>query len=135
MNTLCMTIRSVSKGISISIHHLIKYRVTRNPENTSTCRNVTLRLQFTISINSIHYSPYSFELFMALIFCHILSPIFFAGVNYVLFSRVARQNNLRSFRWTSYAFITSDIITNRFHLQYQKHACFPIAFRHRRRSM
>ena len=51
---------------------------------------------------------------MAQIFCLVLSPVFFAGVNYVLFSRVARnriQNNLRSFRWTSYAFITSDIIT------------------------
>jgi len=51
---------------------------------------------------------------MAQIFCLVLSPIFFAGVNYVLFSRVARnriQNNLRSFRWTSYAFIISDIVT------------------------
>lgn len=62
----------------------------------------------------MHYSPYSFGLFLAQIFCLVLSPVIFAGVNYVLFSRIARsriQNNLRSFRWTSYAFITSDIIT------------------------
>lgn len=51
---------------------------------------------------------------MAQIFCLVLSPVFFAGVNYVLFSRVARkrmQTNSRSHRWTSYGFITSDIVT------------------------
>lgn len=62
----------------------------------------------------LHYSPYSFGLFLAQIFCLVLSPVFFAGVNYVLFSRVARnrmQTNSRFHRLTSYAFIASDIIT------------------------
>src|SRR5947207_3288249 len=62
----------------------------------------------------MHNSPYSFGLFLAQIFCLVLSPVFFAGVNYVLFSRIARNripNNLGSFRWTSYAFIASDIVT------------------------
>ena len=62
----------------------------------------------------MHYSPYSFGLFLAQIFCLVLSPVFFAGVNYVLFSRAARSRvrfNSRAFRWTSYGFITSDIIT------------------------
>lgn len=62
----------------------------------------------------MHYSPYSFGLFLAQIFCLVLSPVFFAGVNYVLFSRAARSRmryNSRQFRWTSYAFITSDIVT------------------------
>ena len=62
----------------------------------------------------MHYSPYSFGLFLAQIFCLVLSPVFFAGVNYILFSRIARnrlQTNSRAFRWTSYAFIASDILT------------------------
>jgi len=62
----------------------------------------------------MHHSPYSFGLFLAQIFCLVLSPVFFAGVNYVLFSRAARSRmryNSRPFRWTSYAFITSDIVT------------------------
>jgi hypothetical protein len=62
----------------------------------------------------LHYLPYSFGLFLAQIFCLVLSPVFFAGVNYVLFSRVARnrmQTNSRFHRLTSYAFITSDITT------------------------
>src|SRR5437762_4378974 len=62
----------------------------------------------------MHDSPYSFGLFLVQIFCLVLSPVFFAGVNYVLFSRIARnriQNDVRSFRLTSYAFIASDIVT------------------------
>jgi RTA1 like protein len=62
----------------------------------------------------MHYSPYSFGLFLAQIFCLVLSPVFFAGVNYILFSRIARnrmQTNSRAFRRTSYAFIASDILT------------------------
>ena len=62
----------------------------------------------------MHYSPYSFGLFLAQIFCLVLSPVFFAGVNYVLFSRLSRnrmQQNVRFHRWTSYAFIASDILT------------------------
>src|SRR5271154_2452828 len=62
----------------------------------------------------MHWSPYSFGLFLAQIFCLVLSPVFFAGVNYVLFSRVARnrtQDNSRVFRLTSYGFIASDIVT------------------------
>jgi hypothetical protein len=62
----------------------------------------------------MHYSPYSFGLFLAQIFCLVLSPVFFAGVNYVLFSRLARnrmQRNAKFHRWTSYAFIASDILT------------------------
>jgi len=62
----------------------------------------------------MHYSPYSFGLFLAQIFCLVLSPVFFAGVNYVLFSRIARirmQENSRLHRLTSYTFIASDIVT------------------------
>ena len=62
----------------------------------------------------MHYSPFSFGLFLAQIFCLVLSPVFFAGVNYILFSRAARsrmRQNSQTFRWTSYAFITSDILT------------------------
>jgi len=62
----------------------------------------------------MHNAPGSFGLFMAQIFCLVLSPVFFAGVNYVLFSKLARNRpgkNSRMFRWTSYAFIASDILT------------------------
>ena len=62
----------------------------------------------------MHNAPGSFGLFMAQIFCLVLSPVFFAGVNYVLYSKLARNrpgNNSKMFRWTSYAFIASDILT------------------------
>jgi len=35
--------------------------------------------------------PYSLGLFLVQIFCLVLSPVFFAGVNYVLFLRVERN--------------------------------------------
>jgi hypothetical protein len=62
----------------------------------------------------MHNSPYSFGLFLAQIFCLVLSPVLFAGVNYVLFSRLARNRigvNSRFHRFISYGFIASDILT------------------------
>lgn len=62
----------------------------------------------------MHNAPASFGLFMTQIFCLVLSPVFFAGVNYILFSKLARYRlgkDSKMFRWTSYGFIASDILT------------------------
>jgi len=55
-----------------------------------------------------------FGLFLAQIFCLVISPVRFAGVDYVLFSGVTSnrmQRNVRFHRLRSYSFITSDILS------------------------